>query len=189
MSRLPGAASPASIRLSLALAALSIALVPVVPAAAATSKTVNVLAATYSPARFSVPAGSTIVFKNTSQFPHTATADNGSFDTGLIAPGASESIVVKKAGKIAFHCQFHGGAGGVGQSGSVTITAAAAASPRPSTSAGGPRSTPPASDSTSALPAFGDDLPWLLFLAAGIGSVMLAVVVDALRSGHGWRRA
>lgn len=175
-------------RIAIALGALAAGALLAAPlAAAASSRTVDVLAATYSPASFSVPAGSTIVFKNTSQFPHTATADNGSFDTGLISPGSSKSIVVKKAGKVAFHCQFHGGAGGVGQSGTISVTAvAAAATPRPAKSTGQPTViSPPASDSSSELAALTDGLPWVLLAAAGAVAVALAVTVDAVRNRPG----
>ena len=39
--------------------------------------------------------------------PHTVTADDGSFDTGKIDPGASATITVDTAGTFAYHCNFH----------------------------------------------------------------------------------
>ena len=159
---------------------------------AAGSKTVVVEASAFNPASFSVTAGTTIVFQNTSQFPHTATADNGSFDTGMISPGTSKSIVVSTAGTLPFHCQFHGAAGGVGQSGMITVTAAMAATPAATQAAGGgSQATPPALPSSATLP----DLPggWpdlgpIAFAIAGVLAVVLALVVDALRLAKRDRR-
>ena len=41
----------------------------------------------FSPADLTAPAGSTVLFANVGGKPHTLTADNGSFDTGVVAPG------------------------------------------------------------------------------------------------------
>ncbi len=154
----------------------------------ASSKTVDVLADSFSPKTFSVEVGTTVVFQNTSTFPHTATADDGSFDTGMIAQGASKSVTLSKVGTIAFHCQFHGAVGGVGQSGTITVTAAAA-TPAPTAATGGsvavstgqPNAAPP---SSATLPEIPEGMPGLAFLAfavAGIGSVLLAFAAELVR--------
>lgn len=170
------------ITVSLAVALIGPALV-----AAATPKTVAMLASTYSPATFSVKAGTTVTFKNTSQLPHTATADNGSFDTGMVSPGASKSVVVKKAGQVTFHCQFHGAAGGVGQSGTITVTTAAGATARPTKPAvGGTAAQPPATDTRPALPGLFGDLTLAAFAGAGVITVLLALGLDG--AGRARRR-
>lgn len=153
----------------------------------ASTKTVDILADSYDPKTFSVEAGTTVVFKNTSSFPHTATADGGSFDTGMISPGATKSVTLKKSGTFAFHCQFHGAVGGVGQSGTITVTAAAATtapSEKPGdASVGGskPKPTAPSSATLPELPGGPDGLPGIAFAIAGIGSIVLAVVVESVR--------
>jgi plastocyanin len=38
---------------------------------------------------------------------HTATADDGSFDTGNISPGASVSVTLQGQGEIGYHCNIH----------------------------------------------------------------------------------
>lgn len=40
-------------------------------------------------------------------FSHTATANDGSFDLGLIAPGNSWQTTIKRSGTIAYHCRPH----------------------------------------------------------------------------------
>jgi plastocyanin len=54
----------------------------------------------FDPAQMTANAGDTIEWKNEDIFSHTVTANDGSFDSGLIAPGQSWETVVKKAGTI-----------------------------------------------------------------------------------------
>ena len=158
----------------LAVAILTLA----VPLAAlgASSRTVDVTDDSYNPKTFSVEVGTTVVFKNTSTLPHTATADNGSFDTGMIAKGESKSVTLKKTGKFPFYCQFHGAAGGVGQSGTITVTAAAA--PAPSGNSGG---AVPTTDTLPELPGGMPGLGLLALAVAGIGSVVIALAIESVR--------
>ena len=50
--------------------------------------------------------GDTVIWTNRDMVPHTATAEDGSFDVAL-PPGASKSIVLAKAGTIKFYCNYH----------------------------------------------------------------------------------
>src|SRR6185437_14516650 len=61
----------------------------------------------FQPAQLSVNPGEIIEFKNEDIFAHTVTADDGSFDSGLIQPGSSWKMTVQKAGTIAYHCTPH----------------------------------------------------------------------------------
>jgi plastocyanin len=69
----------------------------------------------FDPARLTVQAGTTLLVANVGGKPHTLTADDGSFDTGTITPGAeggrfagkSTSITLTKPGTFRFHCQVH----------------------------------------------------------------------------------
>ena len=54
-----------------------------------------------------VAVGGSVEFDNKDSQPHTATSDNGSFDTGLIAAGAHSSVTFEKAGTFAYHCSLH----------------------------------------------------------------------------------
>lgn len=67
----------------------------------------------FSPAAFEVKAGDTIIFVNADTAPHTATADDGAFDTGQIAPGQSAEVTIP-AGRHPYACRFHPGMTGVG---------------------------------------------------------------------------
>ncbi len=62
----------------------------------------------FSPNPMSVTVGSSVAWKNNDSTSHTATADNGSFNTGTIAPGAtSNAITMSTAGTFTYHCQIH----------------------------------------------------------------------------------
>ena len=54
-----------------------------------------------------VTAGDEITFVNNDTVVHTATADDGSFDTGDIAPGESKTITVDTPGAFTYHCNYH----------------------------------------------------------------------------------
>ena len=59
------------------------------------------------PQQITVPAGAKVEWKNEDMFEHTVTADDGSFDSGLIKPGHSWSMTMSKSGKFAYHCRPH----------------------------------------------------------------------------------
>lgn len=127
----------------------------------ALAKEVNIAITGFSfPATMTVTAGTPIVWVNQTGAPHTATADDGSFDTGRIAAGAtSGAIVIDTPGSYAYYCQYHGGPGGTGMSG-VLVVEAAAATPTP---AGG-GTTPPPTDVFTVDPGEGGSTGRLLTL-------------------------
>lgn len=61
----------------------------------------------FDPSQMTIQSGETVEWKNKDIFSHTVTADDGSFDSGLIAPGGSWQMTVKKAGRIGYHCRPH----------------------------------------------------------------------------------
>ena len=69
----------------------------------------------FDPNELSVQAGTAIVLANVGGKPHSLTADDGTFDTGIVTPGAqggrfagaNASIVPSKAGTFPFHCEVH----------------------------------------------------------------------------------
>ena len=73
--------------------------------AAAHSVTIEGFA--FSPESLTVAVGDTITFTNNDGAPHTATADDGSFDTGRLNRGDSAEVTVTSAGEIAYRCAFH----------------------------------------------------------------------------------
>ncbi len=61
----------------------------------------------FQPAQLTVKPGETVEFKNQDIYAHTVTADDGSFDSGLIQPGSSWKLTVTRPGTIAYHCRPH----------------------------------------------------------------------------------
>jgi uncharacterized membrane protein len=61
----------------------------------------------FQPAELTVHPGETVEFRNEDIVAHTVTADDGSFDSGLIQPGSSWKTTVQKAGTLAYHCTPH----------------------------------------------------------------------------------
>jgi len=61
----------------------------------------------FSVSSLSVKTGTTVKWTNNDATAHTVTADDGSFDSGNIAPGASFSHTFSAAGTIAYHCSIH----------------------------------------------------------------------------------
>ncbi|HKO10721.1 MAG TPA: DUF2231 domain-containing protein [Acidobacteriaceae bacterium] len=61
----------------------------------------------FDPSTLNVKAGDTVEWKNEDIFSHTVTANDGSFDSGLIAPGSSWRTTIRKTGSIAYHCRPH----------------------------------------------------------------------------------
>jgi plastocyanin len=55
----------------------------------------------------SVPVGGTLTWTNTGAQAHTVTAADGSFDSGLVAPGGAASIEFDVPGVYIYHCTPH----------------------------------------------------------------------------------
>jgi plastocyanin len=93
-----------------ALAALVLPLVAVGPVHAqeqAAGATVTVRDMAFTPARVRVGMGETVTWTFQDAVSHTATSDDGFFDTGAASGGASRSIRFASAGAFAYHCTFH----------------------------------------------------------------------------------
>jgi plastocyanin len=56
-----------------------------------------------------IQAGGKVTWQNEGEAPHTATADDGSFDTGTVDPGKvkSEAAAFKQPGKFSYICEIH----------------------------------------------------------------------------------
>ncbi len=54
-----------------------------------------------------IPAGQTVAWTNSGSLPHTATAVDGLFDTGLLAPGAREQLGFDTPGIYSYACTPH----------------------------------------------------------------------------------
>ena len=56
---------------------------------------------------FSVPAGTTVTWQNDDSAPHTATASDGSFDSGSLDQGQTFSHTFEAAGTFEYACAIH----------------------------------------------------------------------------------
>jgi plastocyanin len=61
----------------------------------------------FIPANTIVPRGGTVTWINNDYVPHTATAADNSFDTKLIDPFGSTSMVFNEEGRVAYYCKIH----------------------------------------------------------------------------------
>jgi LPXTG-motif cell wall-anchored protein len=61
----------------------------------------------FSPDAITLHVGDTIQWLNNGPSPHTATANNGSFDTGVLHKGQSASVTFHLPGTFAYHCSIH----------------------------------------------------------------------------------
>ena len=69
----------------------------------------------FTPNEQSIETGTAVVFANVGGKPHSLTADDGTFDTGIVTPGpeggkfagSNTSITVNQAGTYPFHCEVH----------------------------------------------------------------------------------
>jgi plastocyanin len=57
--------------------------------------------------QLALKAGDRITWINQDIVPHTATASDGSWDTGLIAAGAQVSLQVSKGWQSSYYCIYH----------------------------------------------------------------------------------
>jgi len=61
----------------------------------------------FSPSTITVKVGDSITWTNQDTAGHSATADDNSFDTGILSQGQSKSITFSKAGTYTYHCSVH----------------------------------------------------------------------------------
>ncbi len=68
---------------------------------------VKIVEFTYQPDPVTVQEGGKVIWQNEDAAPHTATADDGSFDTGTIEQGKLGSETFKDAGSYPYFCEIH----------------------------------------------------------------------------------
>jgi plastocyanin len=146
---------------------------PVANVHAAASGGVTIKDFKYAPASISVSVGDSITWTNQDIAPHTATANDGSFDTGSLSKGKSGSVTFSKAGTFPYICSIH-----PSMKGTVTVAAAGGGGAGDSGSGTGGTSDNTATDTGSGLPHTGLDL---------LAVVLLAGLMSATGSLIRWR--
>jgi plastocyanin len=138
---------------------------PTVSAAASSGVTIKNFK--FSPGSSSVHVGDTITWTNRDIAPHTATATDGSFNTGTINKDKSGSHTFTKAGTFPYICSIH-----PSMKGSVTVLASSSgssggtpSSSTPSGSSNPSASSTPSASSGSSLPHTGLDIAVIVLIA------------------------
>ena len=78
---------------------------PVSVTSGAEFKTTNA----YAPNPLTISAGGTVTWTNSDSTTHTSTGDDGSWNSGNIAPGGQFSRTFPTAGSFKYHCSLHPG--------------------------------------------------------------------------------
>jgi plastocyanin len=148
----------------------------------------------FNPGSITIHTGDTITWTNSGAQPHTATANDHSFDTGILHKGQSGSHTFNQAGTFSYFCTVHpfmkatitvvasgssgggSGSGGGGNSG----TGSGSSSTSPGTSSGASSGS---ASSSSAAPAQNLPFTGLNLLVAGMCGLLLIGSGLALR----WR--
>jgi plastocyanin len=61
----------------------------------------------FDPPDAAIEPGSTITWTNNGAVPHTVTADDGSFDSGVLNPGDSYTVAFDGQGTVTYFCAIH----------------------------------------------------------------------------------
>ena len=69
--------------------------------------TVSIKNMAFSPTPLSITKGAAVTWINNDAITHTVTADDGSFNSGNIAPGYSFTHTFSSVGTITYHCSIH----------------------------------------------------------------------------------
>jgi plastocyanin len=144
----------------------------------------------FTPATLTVHVGDTVTWSNVGPSSHTATATDGSFDTGVLKKGQSTSHTFTQAGTFAYVCQIHPFMHGtvvvLTNTTSPANGSSGAGSPSTAQSSGAGASTPSTSPLASAATPSGPSLPNTGFDAAGavlVGLILVAAGVRIRRLG------
>ncbi len=77
------------------------------PATAPGQSGVSIVDFAFTPPTVRIRAGDTVAWANRGQAPHTVTSRDGSFDSGILEPGATFRRVFAKEGSFAYACAVH----------------------------------------------------------------------------------
>src|SRR5829696_5062690 len=78
----------------------------------------------FDPPDAAIAPGDKIIWTNKGRAPHTVTADDGSFDSGVLKPGETYTVTFLGSGTVTYHCTIH-----PNMVGSVTVGGEATAVP------------------------------------------------------------
>ena len=157
-----------------------------VRAKAAATANVTISDFEFTPPTISISRGDTVTWTNDGPTPHSATAEDGSFDTEVFSEGQRRSVTFDEAGSFAYYCTPHpnmkgtvvvegASVNGQSQGGNADSGSDGSSGSAGATESDGSASTTDDDTGTSdSLPATGRDaglvaLVGVLMLAAGVG--------------------
>jgi plastocyanin len=82
---------------------------PLVASDAAAAAAVTIQGFAFQPGALEIAAGTTVTWTNADSVQHTATASDGTFDSGALAPGASFDQTFSDVGSFGYACAIHPG--------------------------------------------------------------------------------
>lgn len=71
--------------------------------------TVEIINFAFSPQSLEINIGDTVIFVNKDDVAHTATADDGSFDTGMLKKDKEDQVTFNTTGEFSYFCLPHPG--------------------------------------------------------------------------------
>ncbi len=75
----------------------------------------------FAPRDLTIQNGETVRWRNLGFLVHTATADAGAWPSGTLSPSDTFQWTFNQPGVYRYYCVFHGGPGGFGMAGTVTV--------------------------------------------------------------------
>ena len=136
-------------------------------AKAAASGSVTIADFQFTPAQITINQGDTVTWTNNGPTPHSATAPDGSFDTGIFPAGQSRSHTFNDAGTFSYICTPH-----PQMQGTIVVQASQSGGDTPDSSTGGSGDTT-GDDSAGAEAAQSDGGPSLPSTGADSGALLV----------------
>jgi plastocyanin len=81
----------------------------------------NITDSAFQPRELTIPAGASVLWQHIGNFPHTVTADDGTFNSGTLQNGDTFRRTFNEPGRYPYYCEIHGGPGGSGMSGVIIV--------------------------------------------------------------------
>ena len=176
----------------------------VAPPVAAASHEIQITDSAFGTPVLTVQVGDTVTWNNVDDRPHTATADDGAFDSGNLDEGASFSFTFTEPGTYTYLCEYHPDMQATVVVEPTSTTATPTASPAAAAAPGGTGAGAHEGDHASGAGAQPDTalpvpatVPIASFLLVGLGLVGLAAGLlpgwapargPRQRPRCGWRR-
>ena len=70
-------------------------------------RTIDIRDFAFRPAKLEIPAGARVTFRNDDVAPHTASARDESWDTGVLQDGGASTLSFYRRGEFPYYCKLH----------------------------------------------------------------------------------